>query len=200
MVESKSWNELFKEWANSKNYGIANIAKLCYDKGTKIPRTTLSDYLNGRVKSIAKSEYADILNELTGIDAIKNAYVKKSVSKRISISKKPDTASKLEELLNNINQLSKLVLLRTGKDYQPTTEERTEIFTDLINAALNQAVELATYYRENPKEVEKLTEIISKRINKEDAGYLISVLNAIFDKDRYKSWVLFADYSPRRKR
>jgi hypothetical protein len=203
MTEDKTWNVLLKDYIN-KNYStlIEFRKDLEKKKGVKLPQSTLSDYLRGRVKCIERKDYVDALYEFTQIEAIKDAHSTRSqfTIKNNAKSKRTGLESKIDYVLGNIKELNEIALMLTGEEAELSIEDRIEIFARLVNSAVNQASKITDYYSENKSEIPTLIEGLNKRLNMEDVGYLMQVFNAMFYNDRFKSWVLGSRYTPKRKK
>ena len=201
---NKVYNAVFVrkiDWLGFTYKSVNLIEELEEKTGVKIPRTTFGDQINGKTAGISNQKYIDALYTFTGLESIKKAYIQPaSLMLKATQNSIEQGKLNLTQLLSELHKLDELARNLDGSGYEPSAEERAKMLSNSVNTSIDQVVLLSQYYRENPDKVEALTKTITKSLKKEDVGYLISALNAMFDNDRFKSWILMADYRPRRRK
>jgi hypothetical protein len=198
---SPQWNDKFRVWVEEKHMKITDIVKYLADKGITAGKSTIGDYIKGNAKTIRHKNVADALAEWTGIVEISEAYGKKQKRHRRSVTRqaRKDHADKgltgtIEDKLRELYRTAEALKLGTGKNYQPTIEEKTAAFIGHLNNAVRISLELTDYFRDHRGDIPALTKAIQEIFPRENAGYLAGIINAIYDPQRFKDHVLLSQF------
>jgi len=188
--ESQTKYKTRKDFAKAAGIGYSNINK--YFRGESQPS-----------KDIREKLY-----EFTGIEIFGQkpeiTKVKKDVEQLVELETPFDLQEKIKELQNLVSDLSEKVNSFEGlcekciasklpnSTEESSVKERVEIVKELLYA-LNK--ELEFFKKTSPES----REMFRKKIHAPDVGYIIALLRALFDEDKFQSWLYMTDYRMNRR-
>jgi len=155
-----------------------------------IPKTTLRDYLNGKTKSM-KDITRTRLYESTGFDYLSQPL---EATKKIPRTK---TDNKLElQLRNTQTSLDNIrtVIMHSNLSEEEKAEARESLILSDEQRARRGANLFYAFIKEIHDFPESARKKFTKKVSEEDAGYLISMVNFLYNPDKFKSWVGKANY------
>ena len=157
---------------------------------TGIPRTTLHDYLSGKTKSM-KDETRTRLYKSTGFDYLSQPFEAAKKTSRTKIDNKLElqlrnTQTSLDNIRTVIMQsnLSEEEKAEARESLILSDEQRARRGSDLFYAFLKEIHDFSESARKK----------FTKKVSEESAGYLISMVNFLYNPDKFKSWVGKANY------
>jgi hypothetical protein len=151
-----------------------------------IPRTTLRDYLNGKTRFI-KDTTREVIYRATGFE-----YLSKPLEQTEIKPSKVKIGNKLElQLRNAQTSLDNIRSVIMNSDL--SEEAKAEARESLIFTDKQRARRASNLFYAFVKEIHDFPEGARKRFTKlipeDHAGYLISLVNYVYNPDKFKSWV-----------
>ncbi len=168
----------------------------------QIPRSTLNDFFEGKTKYMSEPTRIK-LYEATNFDYLSKPFRKKKKKrKRTSLKPRTKIENKLELQLRNSqtslqnirnillssNNLSEKEKAEVRESLILNDEQRARRAADLFYAFLTEVAN----FPENARK--KFTNLVSE----EDAGYSISLINYLYNPDKFKSWIGKSSYHLRK--
>lgn len=180
-----NWVEEFNQWLKSKNETLTE-----FSRQSKIPKSSLTDYLYGRSKM--PDNRREKFYMLTGLEVFKAQVEPIKRDKEIPEINEDILSIAIRDLESQVEYLKQVVKLR---DKKPAREERRQNIRDAKKSFYN-LIDALDYFKHCPdEERQQLTRAIDGR----DVGYLTSFLDAIYKPDVFRTWVNFSNYRVRGK-
>lgn len=176
-----------------KKYGSVEKAA----KETRVPKSTLRDYLNGKTNYM-KMGTAKKLYETTNLEYLSEIL---QSSKKLGKERKEKVNQLEMQIKNAETSLENIRKVLTNSNLEEvraiareslilSDEKRARRAADLLYAFLEEAKGMASLDNARKKFIELFPE--------KDAGYLLSLINFLYNPDKFKEWVGEASY-PLRK-
>jgi len=207
-IQLQNWFESQTKWKTKKDLA----------KGTGIGYTNLKKYFHG--DSQPSQKIRQKLYEVTGIEILRREIeIKKVEQKGIESLVELKTKEKEEikkiktplDMQEKVTDLQKIILDLSERvnsfdgvcekcianklpnsTEESSVKERVEIVKELLYA-LNR--ELEFFKHDSPES----REMFRKRIHAPDVGYIIALLRALFDEDKFQSFLYMSNYDMKRR-
>lgn len=204
-IQLQSWFKSQTKWKTRKEFA----------EGIGIKYSTLKKYFQGAYRPTKENRQK--LYEITGIEILKEGIKikEKEKSKTLPDSSKIEEKSKeaetfttmkneiieIQNTLLNLNErldgftgiCEKCIINKLPHSKEDSSiEERVEIVKELIYA-LNR--ELEFFKKGSPES----REIFGNSIYAPDVGYIIALFKALFDEDKFQTWLLMSSYEINRR-
>lgn len=164
---------------------------------TGVPKTTLGDYLSGKTGYMSEKTRVKIY-EATSFEYLSKPFEQvKEKTARIRGKEKGQLELQLQNVFTSLNNLRRLVLQSGSEEEKAqakaslilSDEEKAVRASDLIYAFINETKDFSSEARKK----------FIKKFSEEDAGYLISLINYIYNPDKH-AWVGRASYPIKKKK
>lgn len=191
-LQLQNWFESQTKYKTRKN--LAKAAGIGY--------SNLSKYFRGEIHP--SKDIGEKLYKITGLEILRQEEEIKELERSVEIKTPLYFQETAKELQNIVFELSEKVdnfeeicekcianKLPSSSD-QSSVRERVEIVKELLYA-LNRELEFFKHVSAENRE------IFRKRIHASDVGYITALLRALFDEDKFQSWLYMSDFRMKRR-
>jgi len=207
-IQLQNWFKSQTKWKSYAEIGKAtgidpsDVSK--YIRGVKMPGKKVLQKLSIVVD-------VDVLRKEAKIKGEGKEEISTKTLEKFEVKKEPDDLKTPFDMQEKVGELQKIVSDLSEKidsfdglcekciasklpnsTEESSVKERVEIVKELLYA-LNS--ELEFFKKESPES----REMFRKKIHAPDVGYIIALLRALFDEDKFQSWLYMSDYRMNRR-